>query len=125
MTEQQPPPRRAPFHREPIGGKDHAVTPQYTLDGLALRLSTVLELDAPFAIGDWLVHAGDAYFHRNSVEGPGGVPFGFAAFERAMQMDSAARRASVAALRQLRESYSDLDLFCAHDAREYAALAGA
>jgi glyoxylase-like metal-dependent hydrolase (beta-lactamase superfamily II) len=73
----------------------------------------------------WLVHAGDAYFHRNSVEGPGGVPFGFAAFERAMQMDSAARRASVAALRQLRESYSDLDLFCAHDAREYAALAGA
>jgi glyoxylase-like metal-dependent hydrolase (beta-lactamase superfamily II) len=72
----------------------------------------------------WLVHAGDAYFHRSSVEGPGGVPFGFAAFERAMQMDSAARRASVAALRQLRESYSDLDLFCAHDAREYAALAG-
>jgi hypothetical protein len=59
MTEQQPPPRRAPFHREPIGGKDHAVTPQYTLDGLALRLSTVLELDAPFAIGDWLVHAGE------------------------------------------------------------------
>jgi glyoxylase-like metal-dependent hydrolase (beta-lactamase superfamily II) len=73
----------------------------------------------------WLVHAGDAYFHRNSVEGATGVPLGFGVFERAMQMDSAARRASVAALRQLRESYSDLDLFCAHDAREYAALAGA
>jgi hypothetical protein len=73
----------------------------------------------------WLVHAGDAYFHRNSVEGGSGVPFGFGFFERAMQMDGAARRASVAALRQLRESYSDLDLFCAHDAREYAALATA
>jgi glyoxylase-like metal-dependent hydrolase (beta-lactamase superfamily II) len=73
----------------------------------------------------WLVHAGDAYFHRSSVEGSGAVPFGFAAFERATQMDPAARRASVAALRQLRSAYSDLDLFCAHDAREYAALATA
>jgi glyoxylase-like metal-dependent hydrolase (beta-lactamase superfamily II) len=71
----------------------------------------------------WLVHAGDAYFHRNSVEGSAALPFGFAAFERATQMDPAARRASVAALRQLRESYSDIELFCAHDAREYAALA--
>jgi glyoxylase-like metal-dependent hydrolase (beta-lactamase superfamily II) len=72
----------------------------------------------------WLVHAGDAYFHRNAVEGSP-VPFGFAAFERATQMDPAARRASVAALRQLRQSYSDIALFCAHDAREYAALATA
>jgi glyoxylase-like metal-dependent hydrolase (beta-lactamase superfamily II) len=70
----------------------------------------------------WLVHAGDAYFHRNSVDGSRGVPLGFAAFERAMQMDSAARRASVAALRQLRASYNDLALFCAHDPREYEAL---
>lgn len=53
------PPRRAPFHCEPIAGEDHAVSPQYTLDGLALRLSTVLELDAPFAIGGWLVHVGE------------------------------------------------------------------
>jgi glyoxylase-like metal-dependent hydrolase (beta-lactamase superfamily II) len=71
----------------------------------------------------WLVHAGDAYFHHSAVEGSGGVPLGFAAFERATQMDPAARRASVAALRQLRASYTDLDLFCAHDPREYAALA--
>jgi glyoxylase-like metal-dependent hydrolase (beta-lactamase superfamily II) len=70
----------------------------------------------------WLVHAGDAYFHRASIEGDGGLPTGFFVFERAMQMDSAARRASVAALRQLRESYPDLALFCAHDVREYDAL---
>jgi len=73
----------------------------------------------------WLVHAGDAYFHAGSVDGSGAVPFGLVAFERATQMDPAARRGSVAALRQLRASYTDLDLFCAHDAREYAALATA
>jgi glyoxylase-like metal-dependent hydrolase (beta-lactamase superfamily II) len=71
----------------------------------------------------WLVHAGDAYFHRNSVDSAGAVPIGVSAFERATQMDPAARRASLAALRQLRTSYADIDLFCAHDPREYAALA--
>jgi glyoxylase-like metal-dependent hydrolase (beta-lactamase superfamily II) len=71
----------------------------------------------------WKVHAGDAYFHRGSVEGRG-IPPGFAAFERFFEMDGGARRASVAALRQLRQSYRDLDLFCAHDEAEYAALRG-
>jgi glyoxylase-like metal-dependent hydrolase (beta-lactamase superfamily II) len=72
----------------------------------------------------WLVHAGDAYFHRSAIEGDGGkVPVGFSAFERATEMIPAARRASLAALRQLAASYRDLDVFCAHDEREYAALA--
>lgn len=71
----------------------------------------------------WLVHAGDAYFHHNAIVG-GRVPFGFAAFERGMQMDAAARRASVGALRQLRESYPDVAMFCAHDPNEYASYAG-
>jgi len=44
-------------------------------------------------------HAGDAYFHRSSVEGAGSVPVGLAAFERITQIDAAARRASAAALR--------------------------
>ncbi len=69
----------------------------------------------------WLVHAGDAYFHRGSVTG-GRIPVGFAAFERAAQMDAPTRRASLAALRQLRASYPDVALFCAHDVEEYAAL---
>jgi glyoxylase-like metal-dependent hydrolase (beta-lactamase superfamily II) len=72
----------------------------------------------------WLVHAGDAYFHRNAIEGTRNVPPGLAAFEYANEMIPAARRASVAALRQLAASYRDLDLFCAHDEREYAALRG-
>jgi glyoxylase-like metal-dependent hydrolase (beta-lactamase superfamily II) len=69
----------------------------------------------------WLVHAGDAYFQRGSVDG-GHVPIGLAAFERMMQIDGPARRASVAALRQLRESYDDLDMFCAHDPGELDAM---
>jgi glyoxylase-like metal-dependent hydrolase (beta-lactamase superfamily II) len=69
----------------------------------------------------WLVHAGDAYFHRNAMHG-GAVPVGFAAFERLAQIDAASRRASAAALRQLRASYPDVDLFCAHDAAEFEAL---
>jgi len=70
----------------------------------------------------WLVHAGDAYFHHHAVDGAGAVPIGFHVFERAMQMDGAARRASVSALRQLRASYTDVAMFCAHDPTEYAAL---
>jgi glyoxylase-like metal-dependent hydrolase (beta-lactamase superfamily II) len=72
----------------------------------------------------WLVHAGDAYFHRNAIEGNDKVPPGFRAFERFTQMIPAQRKASAAALRQLCASYRDLDVFCAHDEREYAALAG-
>ena len=71
----------------------------------------------------WLVHAGDAYFHRGTVTG-GPVPIGFRGFELAVQIDAAQRRASVAALRQLRASYPDVALFCAHDEAEYAALRG-
>jgi glyoxylase-like metal-dependent hydrolase (beta-lactamase superfamily II) len=72
----------------------------------------------------WLVHAGDAYFHRGSVDDAQQTPIGLRAFERMMQIDGAARRGSVAALRQLRESYDDLDLFCAHDPAELEALRG-
>jgi glyoxylase-like metal-dependent hydrolase (beta-lactamase superfamily II) len=69
----------------------------------------------------WLVHAGDAYFHHGSVDGTG-TPFGFSVFERATQMDAGARRASLGALRQLRHSYDDVDLFSAHDPVEYESM---
>ena len=70
----------------------------------------------------WLVHAGDAYFHHATIDGNARTPFGFAVFERISQMNPAARRASVAALRQLRHSYADVDLFSAHDPAEYDAM---
>ncbi len=72
----------------------------------------------------WLVHAGDAYFHRHTVEG-GSVPIGFRAFERITQIIPSARRASAAALRQLRQTYDDVDLFCAHDPDEFERMAHA
>ena len=70
----------------------------------------------------WLLHAGDAYFHRNAIEGNGRIPPGFVAFEKLTEMIPAQRRASVAAIRQLCASYRDLDVFCAHDEREFTAL---
>jgi len=70
----------------------------------------------------WLVHAGDAYYHRGAIEDSGRVPAGLATFERLAQFDGARRRASAAALRQLRASYSDLDLFCAHSPAEWEAM---
>jgi len=73
----------------------------------------------------WLVHAGDAYFHRSAIATTGKVPLGWSAFERMIEMNPAARRASVAALRQLSTSYDDLDVFCAHDEREYTRMRGA
>jgi len=62
----------------------------------------------------WLIHAGDAYFHRNALAGTG-TPLGFALFERVVQVDGAARRASLGALRQLRHNYDDVIVFSAHD----------
>jgi glyoxylase-like metal-dependent hydrolase (beta-lactamase superfamily II) len=73
--------------------------------------------------GRWLVHAGDAYFHHRAVEG-GTQPIGVTVFERSIQMSSADRVASLSALRQLRATCDDLDMFCAHDSREYSALRG-
>ncbi len=69
----------------------------------------------------WLVHAGDAYFHHASVSG-GQTPLGFQLFEKVTEIDPAARRASLGALRQLRSSYSDIEMFCAHDASELEAM---
>ena len=37
-------------------------------------------------------------------------------------MNGAQRRASLTALRRLRESYDDIAMFCAHDPTEYEAM---
>jgi glyoxylase-like metal-dependent hydrolase (beta-lactamase superfamily II) len=75
----------------------------------------------------WLVHAGDAYFHHAALDTRHSrrPPLGLVAFERMMQTDAGARRASLAALRQLRERNPDVRMFCAHDPAEYAEYAAA
>lgn len=69
----------------------------------------------------WFVHAGDAYFDRATLAGKQ-APLGFVAFERGIAIDERARRASVAALRDLHAAHPDVEIFCAHDKREYAGL---
>jgi glyoxylase-like metal-dependent hydrolase (beta-lactamase superfamily II) len=71
----------------------------------------------------WLVHAGDAYFHRGTVDDAAGkVPIGLRVFEKQLEMDGQARLASVAALRELRAGYDDVDMFSAHDMNELTAM---
>lgn len=73
--------------------------------------------------GQWLVHAGDAYFHRGAVSEPPVVPLGLRLFEAQVRDDKRAWRASVTALRELRAAHRDLAMFCAHDPAEFEAMA--
>lgn len=71
----------------------------------------------------WMLHAGDAYFNRAEAHGDGSAPPLTAAYERIMAADDAARRESLARLRQLlRMPDADLALFCTHDAVEFVAM---
>jgi glyoxylase-like metal-dependent hydrolase (beta-lactamase superfamily II) len=74
----------------------------------------------------WLLHAGDAFFHRATVEsGSAKVPGGIAAFEGIIAMDRAAVRANHARLRDLaRDRGGEVSVFCAHDPVQFARLAG-
>jgi glyoxylase-like metal-dependent hydrolase (beta-lactamase superfamily II) len=73
---------------------------------------------------DWLLHCGDAYFHRSEIEPGGGkAPAGLRAFERLVSFNDAARRANLAHLRELaRLTMGEIKLFCSHDPVEFAAL---
>ncbi len=76
--------------------------------------------------GGWLVHCGDAYFHRGEVRPEeGDVPFGIKLFQAVVQHRGAARRQNQARLRQLaRERRDDVTLFCAHDHVEFTRALG-
>ncbi len=68
----------------------------------------------------WLLHAGDAYFHRAAVVG-GAVPPGLELFEAMVEQDRAARLATVARLRALPP---EVTVVCSHDPVELAASRG-
>jgi glyoxylase-like metal-dependent hydrolase (beta-lactamase superfamily II) len=72
----------------------------------------------------WLLHCGDAYFHRGEVdrEQPPAPPL-LRAFESYAQDDGPTRHRNQQRLRQLFEEHRhDVRLFCAHDPEEYEAL---
>ncbi len=73
----------------------------------------------------WLVHCGDAYFHRRELDPSApGCPPGLRFFQWLVAHDRRARLDNQARLRELARARSELRLFCAHDAVELAALAG-
>ena len=73
--------------------------------------------------GKWLLHCGDAYFHRSEVALTHGepMPAGLAFFEKLVQTLPVERKATQARLRELvKTNGSEVELFCAHDPVEYA-----
>jgi hypothetical protein len=64
----------------------------------------------------WLLHCGDAYFHRAEVADPPGCPPGLRVFQRIIAADNAARVRNQERLRELaREHGDEVRIFSAHD----------
>jgi glyoxylase-like metal-dependent hydrolase (beta-lactamase superfamily II) len=64
----------------------------------------------------WLLHCGDAYFHRAEVETPHSCPPGLRLFEVLVGHDAKARRHNQDRLRALaHERRDDVRLICSHD----------
>jgi glyoxylase-like metal-dependent hydrolase (beta-lactamase superfamily II) len=72
--------------------------------------------------GSWLLHAGDAYFHRAEVtKRKRECPPGMRGYQRMMEVDRRSRLINQARLRKLgQDEMADVDIFCAHDAVEFA-----
>ena len=69
--------------------------------------------------GGWLLHCGDAYFHRNEMGDPQSCPPGLVAFQGIVGLKHGERRRNKKRLNQLaREHGDEIDMFCSHDAVE-------
>lgn len=67
----------------------------------------------------WLLHCGDAYFHRNQLAPSPSCPPILAFFQNLVAADNAARKSNLERLRELAAGHGDeVTLFCAHDRRE-------
>jgi glyoxylase-like metal-dependent hydrolase (beta-lactamase superfamily II) len=72
----------------------------------------------------WLLHCGDAYFHRAQMEDPPDCPGGLRAFQSVMAEDRSARLRNEQRLNRLaREHGDEVRLFCAHDPVELERMA--
>lgn len=73
----------------------------------------------------WLLHAGDAYFHRDELAG-GAAPLALGLVERLDDVDHAARIANRDRLRELARAQAGVvRVFCAHDPVELGRFAAA
>jgi glyoxylase-like metal-dependent hydrolase (beta-lactamase superfamily II) len=68
------------------------------------------------ADGGWLLHCGDAFFHRGEINTPPSCPPVLRAFQNFNSADNAARKRNSERLRELAASRDEhVELFCAHD----------
>jgi len=72
----------------------------------------------------WLLHAADAYFFRGELDRVRHCPPGLRGYQRLMEVDRTARLANQQKLRELAADSNDVEIFCAHDAVEFARMAG-
>lgn len=75
--------------------------------------------------GGWLMHCGDAYFHRSTITPTPEQPLGLSVFETSVQIDGRVRKQNQARLRELAASHSgEVRIFSAHDSVEWGGLSG-
>jgi len=66
--------------------------------------------------GRWLLHCGDAYFHRDEVATPHSCPPALRLFQNVVQADGNLRHANQERLRELaRRHGEEVELICSHD----------
>lgn len=71
----------------------------------------------------WLLHCGDAYFHRDEMAPQPSCTPGLRVFQGVVEMDRKQRLGNQQRLRQLKREHGDeVTLFCAHDPVELLAL---
>jgi glyoxylase-like metal-dependent hydrolase (beta-lactamase superfamily II) len=64
----------------------------------------------------WLLHCGDAFFHRGELATPPHCPPVLKGFQNLNSVDNAERRANSERLRELARSHAgEVELFCSHD----------
>jgi glyoxylase-like metal-dependent hydrolase (beta-lactamase superfamily II) len=82
---------------------------------------TGIAIDTP---DGWLLHAGDAYFHRHEMDAEPTCTPGLAAYQAMMEVDREARLDNQDRLRDLaNDGRIGVRIFCSHDPIEYEALA--
>lgn len=74
--------------------------------------------------GSWLLHAGDAYFHRAEIHPEDGAcPASLRGFQALVQVDKVKRLHNQERLRELAREHGEVRITCAHDPVELARLA--
>jgi glyoxylase-like metal-dependent hydrolase (beta-lactamase superfamily II) len=71
--------------------------------------------------GRWLLHCGDAYFHRGEVQTPAYCPPALKVFQALNSVDNGKRRQNGERLRELAQRHGgEVELICSHDAQTLA-----